>query len=135
MIRLDNTDNTKVFTRRAFVLGAIQGALLVSLGGRLAWLQIAQGERYTTLAEDNRINIRVIAPARGQIVDRFGVPLAVNNQNFRVMVIPEQTESLEKSLRSLQKFVHVEEQEIQKILKQYNYGSVVNLINVNLIKD
>jgi penicillin-binding protein 2 len=117
-MRLGSPDNSKVFTRRAFVLGAMQGSLLAVLGGRLAWLQIAQGERYKMLSEENRINIRIISPSRGQIVDRFGVPLAVNNQNFRAMVIPEQTENLEQSLRALQKFITVEEQTIQKILKQ-----------------
>lgn len=111
-------DNTKTFTRRAVVIGAMQGSLLAVLGGRLAWLQIAQGDRYKTLSEKNRINIRMIAPPRGQIVDRFGVPLAVNNQNFRVMVVSEQTENLEKSLRSLQKFITLEEKAIEKIIKQ-----------------
>ncbi len=72
-MRLDNTDNSKVFTRRAVVLGALQGMLLAMLGGRLAWLQISQGERYTVLSEENRINIKIIPPTRGQIVDRFGV--------------------------------------------------------------
>jgi penicillin-binding protein 2 len=117
-MRLDSPDNTKIFTRRAFVLGAMQGSLLIVLGSRLAWLQIAQGERYKMLSEKNRINIRILPPGRGQIVDRFGVPLAVNNQNFQAMVIPEQTENLQQSLRALQKFIEVEEPVIQKILKQ-----------------
>lgn len=117
-MKLDNSDNARIFTRRAFVLGAMQGAILCILGGRLSWLQIAQGDRYKTLAEDNRINIRILPPARGQIVDRFGVPLAVNNQNFRAMIVPEQTDNFEKSLRSLQKFIKVDEAVIQKVLKQ-----------------
>ena len=116
-MKLDNTDNSKSFTRRAVVLGAMQGMLLVTLGSRLAWLQISQGERYTTLSEENRINIKIIPPVRGQIVDRFGVPLAVNNQNFRVMVTPEQVGNLEQSMRALQKFIRVEETAIQKVLK------------------
>jgi penicillin-binding protein 2 len=116
-MKLDNTENSKTFTRRAVVLGAMQGMLLITLGSRLAWLQVSQGERYTTLSEENRINIKIIPPVRGQIVDRFGVPLAVNNQNFRVMVIPEQTDNLEQSIRALQKFIRVEEPAIQKVLK------------------
>ncbi|HQX26632.1 MAG TPA: penicillin-binding protein 2 [Alphaproteobacteria bacterium] len=112
-----SSDNEK-FTRRAFFVGAAQGTFLVVLGGRLAWLQIAQGSRYKTLSDENRINTKILPPTRGQIVDRFGVPLAVNNQNFRVLIIPEQAENLEKSLRALQKYIDVEESSIQTVLKQ-----------------
>ncbi len=110
------TDNTK-FTRRAFFVGLLQGAALVVLVGRLAWLQIAQGNRYRTLSDKNRINIKILVPSRGQIVDRFGVPLAVNNQNFRVLVVPEQTDNLEQSLRTLQKFIEIDENTIKDVLK------------------
>ena len=112
-----SADNEK-FTRRAFFVGAAQGTFLVILGGRLAWLQIAQGSRYKTLSDENRINTKILPPTRGQIVDRFGVPLAVNNQNFRVLIIPEQAENLQKSLRALQKYIDVEESSIQTVLKQ-----------------
>ena len=85
----DGFDRSKSFTRRAFVVGAVQGGILAVLGGRLAWLQLVEGQKYKTLADKNRINVKMTTPSRGEIVDRFGVPLAVNTQNFRVMVIPE----------------------------------------------
>jgi penicillin-binding protein 2 len=113
-----DAQSTKTFTRRAFFIGAMQGSFLVLLGGRLAWLQISQGARYRTLSDKNRINIKMIAPSRGQIVDRFGVPLAVNNQNFRVLVVPEQTDDLEKSLRTLKNFIPLDEKRIQNVIKQ-----------------
>lgn len=113
-----NQEQVKVFTRRAFVIAGVQGAILGVLGGRLAWLQVAQGGRYKTLSDKNRINIKVITPERGQIVDRFGVPLAVNAQNFRALIIPEQTDSIEKSLRSLQKMIDLSEDDIQRVLKE-----------------
>lgn len=113
-----NADNVKLFTRRAFVIGGMQASILAVLGGRLAYLQVSQGNRYKTLADRNRINLKMLAPARGQIVDRFGVPLAVNSQNFRVLVIPEQTSNLEKSLRSLQGVIDVEEKDITRAMKE-----------------
>ena len=112
-----NPDQVKVFSRRAFVIGGVQGALLGVLGGRLAWLQVAQGSRYKTLSDKNRINMKLLAPERGEIVDRFGVPLAVNAQNFRALVVTEQTQDLEATLRALQKIVNVPEDDIQKVLK------------------
>ncbi len=113
-----NTDRAKKFTRRAFVIGAGQGLLLSVLGGRLAWLQVAQGEKYKSLAENNRINVKMLAPSRGHILDRFGEVLATNEQDFRVVVVPEQTDDLESALRQLQKLISLDEKNIKKILKE-----------------
>ena len=70
----DSDQRSKSFTRRAFVVGAFQGGALAVLGGRLAWLQLAEGNRYKTLSDKNRINTKMVVPSRGEIVDRFGVP-------------------------------------------------------------
>ncbi|MGB0719814.1 MAG: penicillin-binding protein 2, partial [Bdellovibrionales bacterium] len=113
-----NPDNIKTFTRRAVVIGGLQASLLAVLGGRLAYLQVAQGSRYKTLADKNRINIKMLAPSRGQIVDRFGVPLAVNMQNFRVLIIPEQARDLKQSLYALRSFIDVEDRNIERVLKE-----------------
>jgi penicillin-binding protein 2 len=116
---MDKDDQkTKNFTRRAFVIGALQGSLLAVLGGRLAWLQLAQGGKYKTLSDKNRINIKMIAPSRGEIVDRFGVPLAINNQNFRVLVVPEQTDDVEKPLKHLASLIDLDNRRIQKVISQ-----------------
>jgi penicillin-binding protein 2 len=118
-MHMDNDNNrTSTYSRRAFIIGAAQGTLLTILGGRLAWLQVAQGERYKILAENNRINVKMLAPSRGEIVDRFGVPLAVNNQNFRVLIVPEQTSDLKDALRRLGKIIKIDPEEVEKILKQ-----------------
>ena len=72
-------DVVKSFSRRAFFISAFQGLLLTVLGARLAWLQVIQGEKYHTLSEKNRIDIKMLAPSRGNIVDRTGKKLAVND--------------------------------------------------------
>lgn len=113
-----NRDQSKTYTRRAFLLGGLQFVGLGILGTRLAWLQISQGGRYKMLSDKNRINVRMLAPLRGQIVDRFGVPLAINVQNYRVLVIPEQTDDLEQSLRTLQNYIEVDENTIKRVLKE-----------------
>jgi penicillin-binding protein 2 len=108
----------QTFTRRAFVIAALQGGLLAVLGGRLAWLQVVQGNRYQMLADNNRINIRMLAPSRGQIVDRNGVLLATNAQNFRILMVPEQTDDIAASLSALQKLVPLSQRDIQRVIKQ-----------------
>ena len=53
-------------------------------------LQILEKDRYTVLAEENRINLRLLAPPRGRILDRFGVALADNRRNYRSSSCREQ---------------------------------------------
>ncbi len=122
----------KIFSRRAFVLGALQFAGLCVLGGRLAWLQIAQGQRYKMLSDKNRINIKLIAPLRGEIVDRFGVPLAVNIQQYRLLIIPEQVQDLNKALLDLQKTITLDDRTIKRVKKEA--GDTAKFIPL-LVKD
>ena len=110
-------NDTKVFSRRSFVLGALQLGVLGVLGARLGWLQLVKGQRYRTLADKNRISLKILAPRRGLIYDRLGVPLAVNDQNFRVLITPEQTEDIEVSLRALQKLIALDEEQIERAIK------------------
>ncbi len=111
-------DRSKDFTRRAFVVGAFQGMALAVLGGRLAWLQLAEGGRYKTLSDKNRINTKMTAPSRGEIVDRFGVPLAINNQNFRILIIPEQTNDLAESLQKLTNLIDIDDRRIKAVIEK-----------------
>ena len=116
MAKEKDNDRARTFSRRAFIIGACQAGFIAVLAGRLAYLQVVEGNKYKTLAEQNRINLKMMAPARGQIVDRFGVPFAINNQNFRVVIVPEQTDDLEASLRALQRHIDIDERAIQRVL-------------------
>ena len=80
----------KILTRRAALLAGGQATLLAALAGRMYQLQILESDRYTVLADENRINLQLLAPQRGRILDRFGVPLADNHQNYRLVIVPEQ---------------------------------------------
>ena len=79
------------FTRRTAILSGGMATVFGLLAGRLYQLQILDGDIYLTRAENNRINARLLAPRRGRILDRFGVELARSRQNYRVLVVPEQT--------------------------------------------
>ena len=78
------------FDRRAVLIGSVQGGIGLLLAGRLAYLAIAENEKYQLKAESNRVNLSLIPPRRGWILDRDGAPLASNRADFRVDVIPEQ---------------------------------------------
>ena len=75
------------FNRRSLLLGGSQAAIGVLLAGRMTYIAVAENERYQVLAESNRVNLSLIPPRRGWIVDRNGKPLANNKADFRVDII------------------------------------------------
>jgi len=111
-------ERQRVFSRRALMIGAGQAGLLSVLAGRLYYLQVMEQERYDTLAEDNRVNVKLLAPPRGEILDRFGRKLATNRQNYRVTVTREQAKDLRVSLNRLAEIVEVPERDIGRVLKE-----------------
>ncbi|MDD3445150.1 MAG: penicillin-binding protein 2, partial [Zavarzinia sp.] len=116
----EKNDNlrAKTFTRRALLLAGGQLCLLGVLGGRMYQLQVLQGEKYQTLAEDNRINLRLIAPTRGRILDRFGNELATGRQNFRVVLIREQSDDVDATLTGLNAIVPISEHQLRRIRRE-----------------
>jgi len=107
----------RTFTRRALLLGAGQLSLFGLLAGRLYYLQVTESDRYAGLADENRINLRLIPPERGLIVDRTGRPLAMNRQTYRVYVVPEQTPDLSVTLDALAKVVPLPDHDRQRVLR------------------
>jgi penicillin-binding protein 2 len=77
------------FDRRSFVVGAIQGGVGLLLAARMGYIAVAENEKYEMEAESNRVNLSLIPPRRGWILDRDGSPLASNRADFRVDIIPE----------------------------------------------
>ena len=103
------------FTRRALVLGGAQMAIGAVLVGRMAYISIAQNERYSLLAESNRVNLTLMPPRRGWIVDRNGKPLALNRTAFRIDIIPDRIQDKPRVLGELQKLLALPDDEVQRI--------------------
>jgi penicillin-binding protein 2 len=104
-----------IFTRRAMVLGGAQVGLGVLLAGRMAYLSIAENERYTLLSESNRVNLTLIPPRRGWIVDRNGRPIAINRTDFRVDIIPERMKDEDHTIAMLTQLLGLSDEEIARI--------------------
>ena len=103
------------FTRRSFVLGAAQLGLGGVLAARMAWLSINENERYKLLSESNRVNLSLIPPRRGWIVDRAGKPLALNRTVFRVDVIPDRLGVRQRTLDTLSELLDLTAEDRQRI--------------------
>jgi penicillin-binding protein 2 len=116
-----DTDRSKMFGRRAAVLGFAKLGLLGVLAGRMYYLQVIEGSRYATLADENRINIRLLPPPRGRILDRFGLPLAENETNYRALIVAEDTGKaggMKATLDRLAKIVDISPKEIQRVMRE-----------------
>jgi penicillin-binding protein 2 len=106
----DKKDKSRyaTFTRRSVGLGGGMTLVFAILAGRLYQLQIRDGEQYEAEAEDNRVSERLIAPPRGRILDRFGVELANNKRNYRVLLVAEQaSEGVDAALDTLSKVIQI----------------------------
>ena len=54
---------------------------------RLFNLQIVEGEKYNAASQKRVLKESVIVAPRGKILDRYGVPIAVNRQGFAVKIV------------------------------------------------
>jgi penicillin-binding protein 2 len=107
----------QMFSRRALFVAATQAGAGLLLAGRMTYLSIHEREKYTLLAEDNRVSIRIIPPRRGWIVDRNGKPLAINRPDYRLEIIPEQIADLDRTLTGLSQLLRLPTSELDRIRK------------------
>ena len=115
---MDRDNNrTQLLTRRAALLGGAQVALLATLAGRMYYLQIMQADRYAMLADENRINIRLVAPPRGRILDRFGAILADNRPTYRVVLVAEQAGDILSTLSAVGTLIPVSDADRRRVLR------------------
>ena len=105
----------KVFNRRMAVIASGKFVLLSALAGRLYYLQVVEADRYRMLADENRINLVLLSPPRGFIVDRNGAALAVNTQNYQVVIVPEQTREIAVTLKALAQLITLSANDIRRV--------------------
>lgn len=104
------------FDRRALLLGAAQltvGGLLVA---RMGYISVIDGQRYRLEAESNRVNLTLIPPRRGWIVDRYGKALADNRVALRVDIIPDRmTGDANRMIARLRQLLVLDEDAVERI--------------------
>ena len=116
--RKGDGERSGLFTRRALLLGGAQAVLLTALAGRLYQLQVVETDRFSTLAEENRVSMRLLAPSRGLIFDRGGVPLAVNRNNFRAMAASDRGRGADVLVERLDQIFSLGEAEKTRLLRE-----------------
>ena len=106
------------FSRRMMLVGGAQAALGGALIARLGWLSVAENKKYTVESESNRVQLIIVPPRRGWIIDRAGKPIAINRSDFRVDIIPEQLDRPTETLRTLTEVLQLTPDDVDRIIKE-----------------
>ncbi len=115
--RFTSVHQSLTFSRRMAIAAGAQTAVGALLLGRLGWLAIAENEKYSLESESNRVQLIIVPPRRGWIVDRHGKPIAINRSDFRVDIIPDQLENPEATLRELSQLLSLSPDDVDRILR------------------
>ena len=125
----ENGDSNRSIVRRSLLLGGIQLGVITTLALKLRSMQVEKAEEYRTLADGNSIKIRLLAPARGLIIDRNGFPLAENEQNYRVTLTREEAGgNVEEVLRRLAQLIPISDDRMAELLEEFSKRSAVTPI-------
>ncbi len=116
------------FDRRSMLIGGLQTGLGVLLAARMGWIGLVQNAKYETLAESNRVNLTLLPPRRGAILDRNNAQLASNRIEFRIDIIPERLVDADGTVAELARllaFTPVQMQDLEdKLDKAHGYQPI-----------
>lgn len=103
------------FDRRSFVMGGVGGGVGMLLAARMGYIAIAENEKYATESESNRVNLSLIPPRRGWVLDRNGAPLASNRADFRVDLIPDRLANPDRTVNVLGELLALDQTAVQDL--------------------
>jgi penicillin-binding protein 2 len=107
-------ENRRKLSRRTAILGGAQLLFIGGLAARMRYLQIEEADQFRLLAEENRINIRLIPPARGEVFDRNGVRLAQNVPSYRIVIVSEDAGDTDLALDQLARVVALDDETLER---------------------
>ena len=106
-----------LFKRRILFISAVKAILLTTLSIRIWWLQVKENQKYYTLAEGNRIDVRFLLPDRGRIITHDLIPIADVKPRFNLVLIPYRVKNLDETLKKISKLTEISPSKIEEIKK------------------
>ena len=100
--------------RRTLLLGGLQIAFAGGLAARMRYLQVDQADEFRLLAEENRINMRLIPPSRGEIYDRNGLIVAQNSPSYRINIVREDAGDVDKVIADLARLIDLDPEDLER---------------------
>ncbi|SEK52128.1 penicillin-binding protein 2 [Pacificibacter marinus] len=114
----DTAESAKKLTRRTLFLGGSQLVFMGALGLRMRYMQVDQAEEFRLLADENRLKIHLLPPARGLIYDRSGTVIAENEQTFRIVIRKEDASQLDMVLAELETLIGLTQDDQDRVRKE-----------------
>ncbi len=114
----DSEAERRRFTTRAIALFLMALLGIFGLVARMIQLQVVDYQKYSTRANENRIQMQPLAPPRGLIFDRRGELLADNRPVFTLGLVAEQVGDLEAALRNIAELVDITERDLEAFRKR-----------------
>ena len=105
-----------VLNRRSFFLYLIKCSFFGLVGWRLYDIQIKNSDKYKTLSKKNQIDIEILYPLRGKILDVNDNVLVNNKKVYDIFLIPENTNDINQTLNKLSKIIKIDFSKKRKII-------------------
>ena len=133
----DYLKESKIIHNRIIFLVGFVSFLTLVLVVRLVHLQVSQHQRFSTLAQNNRIDIVSLPPVRGLIYDRNGEVLAQNFRVYNLEILPDKVKNMEKTLGELRQLIQLSDEQILqfKALLKRRPGFERQTLKANLKED
>lgn len=119
----DTEESARRVNRRALLMGGAMAAMFAVLGARMRYLSVEQADEFRLLAEENRINMSLIPPERGLILDRKGGLIAGNEQNYRVTMTREGAGDTAAVLARLTRLIPLTAEDLERIARDLDRNS------------
>ncbi|RVU31388.1 penicillin-binding protein 2 [Neptunomonas marina] len=115
----DHHQEGRTFRFRAVLAFLFVLLMIGVLVGRMYYLQVVEHDRYAAMSDNNRVQLKPVAPTRGLIYDRNGILLADNRPSYSVTILKEEVgKALEPTLAELRKLIPITDKEVERFRKR-----------------
>lgn len=111
----------RLFQNRCIVLSIIILIMALAVIARLIYLQIFSHQFYTTLSQQNIVEVLPLPPKRGLIFDRNGILLAKNIPSYTLEITPEKTQHLNATIARINKIIPITSDDIKHFKLALNH--------------
>ncbi|PPI86901.1 penicillin-binding protein 2 [Candidatus Pantoea edessiphila] len=106
-----------------FFILILFSAILVNL----YFLQIVHFEEYQIKSMNNYIKLNPVAPRRGLIYDRNGIPLAINRSAYHLELVLKDFIKVNNKIPNIRKIFNITDKDLKKINKKSNMNTIISV--------
>lgn len=112
-LRYGMDEDISFLQRKVSILVVIVAVFILTVLGRLYYLQVYRGKIYRNLSEQISVREEELTARRGNIYDRRGTLLADHRPYFEIGIIPQFLTEAEKTITSLSRILSLSPEEIK----------------------